>query len=164
MMISCKKQVGVTSNLDTLDTAVPSPASTDVTYASGEMATTSQGQKKGTDGKDKVSSRKQKRSKLVMMGELLDKLKGMQEKSDKMLMELEMKRARLEQKQMEMDIQMRREEREFQLQMMSMLTRNTHGISPPGAPIQCILLVGMVAMIQMPHKMACRNYSSYILN
>ena len=30
---------------------------------------------------------------------------------------------------MEIDIQMRMEEREFQLQMMSMLTRNTHGIS-----------------------------------
>ena len=99
-------EVGATSNLDTSDTAVPSPASTDVTDASGEMATTSQGQKKGIDGTDKVSSRKWKRSKFDMMGELLDKLIGMQEKSDKMLMELEMKRARLEEKQMEMDIQM----------------------------------------------------------
>ena len=45
-----------------------------------------------------------------------------------MMMKLEIKRARLEEKQMERDIQMRREEREFQLQMMSMLTHNTHGI------------------------------------
>ena len=58
----------------------------------------------------------------------------MQEKSDKMMMELEMNRARLEEKQMEMDIQMRREEREFQLQIVNMLTGNAHGMSPPGAP------------------------------
>ena len=45
------------------------------------------------------------------MGELLDKLRGMQEKSDKILIELEMKRARLEEKQVEMDVQMRREKR-----------------------------------------------------
>ena len=127
-------EVGATPNLDTSDTTVPSPASTDVTDASGEVATTSQVQKKGIDGTDKVSSRKRKKSKFDMTGELLDKLIGMQEKSDKMLMELEMKRARLEEKQMEMDIHMRREEREFQLQMMDMLTRNTHGMSPPGAP------------------------------
>ena len=127
-------EVGATPNLDTSDTTVPSPASTDVTDASGEVATTSQLQKKGIDGTDKVSSRKRKKSKFDMTGELLDKLIGMQEKSDKMLMELEMKRARLEEKQMEMDIHMRREEREFQLQMMNMLTRNTHGMSPPGAP------------------------------
>ena len=44
-----------------------------------------------------------------MTGELLDKLIDMQEKSDKMMMELEMKRAQLEEKQMEMDMQMRRE-------------------------------------------------------
>ena len=37
-------------------------------------------------------------------------------------------------KQIEIDIQMRMEDREFQLQMMSMLTHNTHGMSPPGAP------------------------------
>ena len=48
-----------------------------------------------------------------------------------------MKRAWLEEKQMEIDIQMRMEVREFQLQMMSMLTRNTHGIS--GAPSYPIL-------------------------
>ena len=66
---------------------------------------------------------------------MVDKLIGMQEKSDKMMMELEMKRTRLEEKQMEMDIQMRREEREFQLQIMNMLTRthNAHGMLPLGA-------------------------------
>ena len=37
--------IGATSNLDTSDTAVPSPASTDVTDTSGKMATSSQGQK-----------------------------------------------------------------------------------------------------------------------
>ena len=61
------------------------------------------------------------------MGELLDKLIGMQEKSDKMMMELEIKRAQLEEKQM--DMQMRREERQFQLQMV---TRNSHSTLPPG--------------------------------
>ena len=50
-----------------------------------------------------------------MIGELLDKLIGMQEKSDKMLTELEMKRAWLEEKQIEMDDQVRREERQSQL-------------------------------------------------
>ena len=58
----------------------------------------------------------------------------MQEKSDNMMMELEMKRAKLEEKQIEMDAQLRREEREFQLQMMSMLTRGGHGMLPPVAP------------------------------
>ena len=105
-------EVGATSNLDTSDTTVPSPTSTDVTDASGEVATTSQGQKKGIDGTNKISSRKRKKSNFDMTGELLDKLIGMQEKSDKMMMELEMKRAWLEEKQMEIDIQMRREERE----------------------------------------------------
>ena len=122
------------SNLDTSDSTVLSPASTDVTDTSGEVATTSQGQKKSIDGTDKLPSRKWKKSKFDVTGEMLDKLIGMQEKSDKMLMELEMKRAQLEEKQMEMDIQMRREEREFQLQMMNMLTHNTHVMSPPGAP------------------------------
>ena len=69
-----------------------------------------------------------------MTGELLNKLIGMQEKSDKMLMELEMKRARLEEKQMEMDVQMRRKERQFQLQMMNMLTHSNQGMLPTGAP------------------------------
>ena len=118
-------------NLDTSDAAVPSPASTDLTNTSGEVATTPQGQKNGTE---KVSSRKRRKSKFDVTGELLDKLIGMQEKSDKMLMELEMKRARLEEKQMEMDVQMRREERQFQLQMMNMLTHSNQGMLPPGAP------------------------------
>ena len=108
------------SNLDTSDSTVlspdstvVSPASTDVTDASGEVATTSQGQKKSIDGTDKLPSRKWKKSKSDVTGEMLDKLIGIQEKSDKMLMELEMKRARLEEKQMEMDIQMRRERENF---------------------------------------------------
>ena len=46
-------------------------------------------------------------------------------------MELKIKRAWLEEKQMEMYIQTRREEREFQLQMINMLTRNTHVMSSP---------------------------------
>ena len=117
-------EIATPTSLDTSDTTVPSPASTDVTDASGEVATTSQGQKKGIDGADKVPSRKRKKSRLDVTGELLDKLIGMQEKSDKMMMELEMKRARLEEKQMEMDMQMRREERQFQLQMMNIMTRN----------------------------------------
>ena len=75
-------EVGATPNLDTSDTVVPSPASTDVTDDRGEVATTSQGQKKGTDGTEKVSGRKQK-LKFYVMGELLDKLIGIQEKSDK---------------------------------------------------------------------------------
>ena len=97
-MISCRKQrwEPLLIWIHTLDTAVSSPTSTDVTDASGEMATTSHGQKKSIDGTDKVSSRKRKRSKFDMTGELLDKLIGMQEKSDKikiMLTELETKRA-----------------------------------------------------------------------
>ena len=125
------QQTEVEANLDTSD--IPSPASTDVTDASGEVATTSHGQKKGNET-SKVSTRKWKKSKYDVTGELLDKLIGMQEKSDKMLMELEMKRTRLEEKQMEMDVQMRREEREFQLQMMNIMTRSNHGMLPPGAP------------------------------
>ena len=38
-------EVGATSNLDTSDAAVPSPASTDLTDTSGKIATTSRGQK-----------------------------------------------------------------------------------------------------------------------
>ena len=118
---------------DTSDVTVPSPVgSSDVTDTSSEVATTSQGQKKSTD---KVLSRKQKRhNKFDVTRELLDKLIGMQEKSDEMLMELEMKRARLEKKQMEMDMQMRLEEREFQLQMMNIMARNRSSILPPGFP------------------------------
>ena len=53
------------------------------------MATTSQGQRNGTE---KILSRKERKSKFDVTGELLDKLIGMQEKSDKILMELKMKR------------------------------------------------------------------------
>ena len=45
-------EIATPTSLDTSDTTVPSPASTDVTDASGEVATTSQGQKKGIDGAD----------------------------------------------------------------------------------------------------------------
>ena len=55
-------EVGATSNLNTSDTAAPCPASTDVTDASGKMATTSQGQKKDIDGTNKVSNRKRKKT------------------------------------------------------------------------------------------------------
>ena len=58
---------------------------------------------------EKPTNRKRKKSKLDVTGEMLDKLIGMQEKSDKMMMELEMKRAKLEEKQIEMDAQLRRE-------------------------------------------------------
>ena len=124
--------IATPTSLDTSDTTVPSPVSTDVTDASDEVATTSQGQKKGIDRTDKVSSRKRKKSKVDVTEELLDKLIGMQEKSDKLMMELEMKRTRLEEKQMEMDMQMRREDREFQLQMMNIMTRNSNITLPPG--------------------------------
>ena len=59
------------SNLDTSYTTILSPASTDVTDASGEVATTTQGQKKSIYGTDKLSSRKQK-LKFDMTGEMLD--------------------------------------------------------------------------------------------
>lgn len=81
----------------------------------------------------KTSSRKRKKSKFNT-GEMLDKLIGMQEKSNKMMMELEMKRVRLEVKQIFMEGQMRREDRELQLQMMNMLTHSSHSMLPPGDP------------------------------
>ena len=81
-------KVEAPSNLDTSDSTVLTPASTDVTDASGEVATTSQGQKKSIDGIDKLSSRKWKMLKFDVTGEILDKLVGMQEKSDKMLMDI----------------------------------------------------------------------------
>ena len=93
-------EVEAPTNLDTSGSTVLSPASADVTDVSGEVATTSLGQQKSIDGIDKLSSRKRKKSKFDVTGEMLDKLIRMQEKSDKMLMELEMKRkrARLEEK------------------------------------------------------------------
>ena len=45
--------VEVPSNLGTSESTVLGPASTDVTDASGEVATTLQGQKKSIDGTDK---------------------------------------------------------------------------------------------------------------
>ena len=115
------------TSLDTSDISIPSPASADVTDASGEVATTSQGQKKEIDGADKVPSRKWKKSKLDVTGELLDKLIGMQRRENDM--ELEMKRAQLEEKQMDMQM---RKERQFQLQMMNIMIRNSHSTLPPG--------------------------------
>ena len=67
------------------------------------------------ESKKYISRRKHSKLKFDVTGELLDKLIRMQEKSDKMLMELEMKRAWLEEKQIEMDDQMRREVRQSQL-------------------------------------------------
>ena len=107
-------EMGATpTNLDSSDNTVPSPTSTDVTDASGDVATTSQEQTKGSDGTaiEKATSRKRKKGKVDKAGEMMDKFIGMQEKSDKMFMELEIKRARLEEKQIEMDAQLRREER-----------------------------------------------------
>ena len=80
--------IATPTSLDTSDTTVLIPGSTDVTDASGEVVTTFQGQKKGIDGADKVPSRKWKKSRLDVTGELLDKLICMQEKSDKMMMDL----------------------------------------------------------------------------
>ena len=107
-------EAGSTSNTsDTTGNAPPSSTGTatpsnDATDTSSEASTSSQGQKKGENGTEKVSSRKRKRTKGDLTGELLDKMINMQEKSDKMLMELELKRTRLEEKQMEMDMQMQR--------------------------------------------------------
>jgi len=42
------------------------------------------------------SSKKRKQSKFDVAGDLMDKLLGMQEKSEKMMMEMERKRVRLE--------------------------------------------------------------------
>ena len=112
----------VGSTLYASDTIPLSPTSTDVTDTSGEGLTASQGRKKDAyeaEKGEKTSIRKRKKSKLDVMGELLDK---MIEKSDKMLMDLELKRARLEKKQMERDMQMQRKEREFQLQVLNLLS------------------------------------------
>ena len=62
------------SNLDTSYTTILSPANTDVTDASGEVAITTQGQKKSIDGTDKLSSRKWKKLKFDMTGEMLDRI------------------------------------------------------------------------------------------
>ena len=64
--------IATPTSLDASDISVPSPASADVTDASGEVAITSQGQQKEIDGADKVPSRKWKKSKLDVTGELLD--------------------------------------------------------------------------------------------
>ena len=51
------QQTDMIATPTSLDTSVPSSASADVTDASGEVATTSQGQQKEIDGADKVPSR-----------------------------------------------------------------------------------------------------------
>ena len=68
-------EVEAPSNLDTSYTTILSPASTDVTDASGEVATTTQGQKKSIDGIDKLSSRKWKKLKFDMIGEMLNAIR-----------------------------------------------------------------------------------------
>ena len=113
------------------------PSGDDVTNTNAEMIATSQEQKTGDNGSKKVekaSCRKRKKTKGEMTGELLDKMINMQETSDKMFMELEMKRAKLEEKQMEMDMQIQREEREYRLQVLNLFSRNNHGALPSGAP------------------------------
>ena len=87
-----------------------------------------------TETTPKTTSRKRKRSKFDVAGELMDKLIGMQEKSEKMMMDLEEKRTRLEEKQIELEATMRREERDFQFKMMSMMMRNANPVPPTAVP------------------------------
>ena len=82
----------------------------------------------------KLTSKKRKRSKFDVAGELIDKLIGMQEKSERMMLDLEEKRTRLEEKQLELDANLRREERDFQFKMMSMMMRNVNSVSPAPVP------------------------------
>ena len=58
----------------------------------------------------------------------------MQEKSERMMLDLEEKRTRLEEKQLELDANLRREERDFQFKMMSMMMRNVNSVSPAPVP------------------------------
>ena len=105
--------------------------SNDVTDTSSEVMTTSPVQNKSVD---KILSRNQKRyNEFDVTGELLHKLIGMQENSDKMLMEFEMKSV-TRKKQVEMNMQMRREEREFQLQLMNIMACNRSSMLPPSPP------------------------------
>ena len=82
----------------------------------------------------KPTNKKCKRSKFDIAGELIDKLIGMQEKSEKMMLDLEEKRARLEEKQIELDATLRHEERDFQFKMMSMMMRNVNSVPPSAVP------------------------------
>ena len=79
------------------------------------------------------SSKKQRRSKFDVTGDLMDKLLGMQEKSEKMMMEMEEKRV-----QLELDVTMRHEERNFHLKMMSIMTRNPFPspVMPPASGLK----------------------------
>ena len=65
-------EVEAPSNLDNSYSTILSPANTDVTDASGEVTITTQGQKKSIDGTNKLSSRKWKKLKFDMTGEMLD--------------------------------------------------------------------------------------------
>jgi len=69
------------------------------------------------------NTRKCKKSKYNVTGELLDKLVSMQEKSDRMIVELEDKRIKMEEHRMELETQMKRDEQDFQLQTMNVFTR-----------------------------------------
>ena len=105
---------------DTTDPITPS--------ASSETSETPAGNSTTPVKKEIIkNTRKRKKSKNDVTGNLLDKLISMQEKSDKIMMELENKRAKMEERQMELKAQMRRENQYFQLQIMSVLTRgNMH--------------------------------------
>jgi len=84
----------VGSTLYSSNTIPSSLTGTDVTDTSGEGPTASQGTKKDADEAEKGEKaciRKCKKSKLDVTDKLLDKMMGMQEKSDKMLMGLELK-------------------------------------------------------------------------
>ena len=95
-----------------------------VPSASSETSETPAGNSTTPPEKEAVNNtRKRKKSKYDVTGDLLDKFISMQEKSDKMMMELENKRAKMEERQMELEAQMRRDEQNFQLQMMNVLTR-----------------------------------------
>jgi len=93
------------------------------------------------------STKKRKRSKFDVAGDLMDRLLGMQEKSEKMMVEMEEKRVRLEEKQMELDAAMRREEREYHLKLMSMMTRN-----PVPSPVMPPPIVPSYSMHRYPYS------------
>ena len=55
-------------------------------------------------------------------------------KSEKMMLDLEEKRARLEEKQIELDATLRCEERDFQFRMMSLMMRNVNFVPQSAIP------------------------------
>ena len=142
-------EVEAPSNLDTLDTTVLSPASSDVTDGSGEVATTFQGQRKSIDGTNWLSSRKRKKSKFDMIEEMLDKLIGMQEKSEGMA-----------RRKADGDGYSDKKGRERISTPNDEYANKQYScyVSRHQVPHQIlyILVMGMVAMIHMPHKMTCK--------